>query len=53
MSVVFTAARICMLALCAALPALAATAAPAVLNFTADEKARILAHGPWPPAVQG
>lgn len=54
MSVVFTAARVRALALCAALPALAATAAtaaPAVLNFTADEKARILAHGPWPPAV--
>ncbi len=54
MNVVFTAARIRVLALCAALPALAATAAtgaPAVLDFTADEKARILAHGPWPPAL--
>ncbi len=26
-----------------------AAAAPALLDFTADERERILAHGPWPP----
>lgn len=33
-----------------ALPAAAAVATPALLDFTADERTLILSHGPWPPA---
>jgi len=59
LSAAFKSAGVRVLALClalsaalsAALPALAATAAPALLDFTPDERARILAHGPWPPTV--
>jgi cytochrome c peroxidase len=37
-----------VLALCAALPAGAVAAAPVLLDFSAEEQARILSHGPWP-----
>ena len=42
--------RHCIAALGLAAAALApAQAAPALLDFTADERERILSHGPWPP----
>ncbi len=51
MSGVFKSASACLWALCALLPALATGAAPALLDFTTDERMRILAHGPWPAAT--
>ncbi|MCW5658130.1 MAG: hypothetical protein KIT60_10540 [Burkholderiaceae bacterium] len=37
-------------ALCVAASTLAASAGRGLLDFTADEKQRIVRHGPWPPA---
>lgn len=41
--------RLRLLLVAALLGANAALAAPALLDFSADERERIIAHGPWPP----
>ncbi|HET7525066.1 MAG TPA: cytochrome-c peroxidase, partial [Burkholderiaceae bacterium] len=40
-----------LLAACVALRAAAAAPSPELLDFSADEVARLVRHGPWPPAA--